>query len=99
MYYMSNDISNSLFSPVFATEVDVVGEVYKDPMGNMRPEYTRIPKPVNFIQRDPCTSKGDFCLSWINDSQYHREDIISKQMSTRNEQRYETRWTNNNIKN
>lgn len=99
MYYMSNDISNSIFSPVFSTEVDVIGQVYKDPMGNMKPEYTRLPKPVNFIKRDPCTSNGDFGLSWINDSQYHREDIMSKQMSTRNQQRYEPRWNNNNIKN
>jgi hypothetical protein len=99
MYYMSNDISSALFSPVFASKVEVVGSVYKDPMGNMLPQYTRYPKPVNFIERDPCTSKGQVGLSWLNDSQYQREDIISKQMSIRNKQCYEPRWTNNNIKN
>jgi hypothetical protein len=99
MYYISKDIQDSLYTPLFSSKVKVVGTLYRDPMGNIKPEYNRIPEStLNPIKREPCHSKGDYCLSWINDSQFHREDLLSKQMAIRNQQRFQTRWSNTNFK-
>lgn len=95
VYYITKDIADAFYEPVFSSKTDVVGVVYKDPMGSMKPEYHRIPKEqFDPIKREDCDSKGEFCLSWINDSQYQREDIISKQMALSNQQRFAPRWTN-----
>ena len=45
--------------------------------------------------RNPLTAKKDHyggCLSWIEDSLEHREDIMSLQMRKQLEQKYEPRW-------
>jgi hypothetical protein len=95
VYYITKDLADAFYEPVFSTKANVVGTVYKDPMGAMKPEYHRIPEETfNPIERDDCDANGDGCLSWINDSQYHRADLISKQMALRNQQRFAPRWTN-----
>ena len=93
-YYITKDIQDSLFRPLFSSKANVVGTLYKDPMGSMKPEYHRIPESaLDPIKREPCDSKGEYCLSWINDSQFHREDLLSRQMAVRNQQRFQTRWS------
>lgn len=94
LYYNSKDREDAYYEPLFSTPADVVGYMYKDPMDNIRPQYTRIP----IEKYDPITDSncdyGSDCLSWMRDSQFQRQDILAKQMAPINEQRWEPRWTN-----
>lgn len=92
LYYIPRDIEDSFFEPNFSEKAAVIGTLYKDPMDNMKPEYTRIPKSLNCFNRQ-CET-GNYCLSFINDTQYQREDILSKQLTIPNQQKYSARWTN-----
>ena len=54
-------------------------------MDAIKPQYSKVPinsKNTNYS-----------CLSWINDSTGHREDIMQRQQRKNNEQRYEPRWS------
>lgn len=59
----------------------------------MKPRYER--KPLTCTSHLN-TTRNNYSggLSWIEDSQEFREDIISKQMAKNNQQRWEPRWTN-----
>jgi hypothetical protein len=98
LYYTVNDLEDTLFKPLFSRNATVVGNMYKDPMGSMKPEYTRIPheKQDHAILTDPCDVTGGYSLSYIKDTQAHREDLLSYQMRKRNQERYTPRWRNNN---
>jgi hypothetical protein len=88
VYYIDKSKQDAYFEPLFSIKSRTVGTMYTDPMGNIKPVYTRTPLP------DP-TNKYNNCLTDIRDSQYHREDILSKQMRVINQTRWEPRWTNN----
>jgi hypothetical protein len=89
MYYIDESIKHPFFKPNFITPSTVDGKVYQDPMGSVKPQYHRSPicnKPLrddNFIYNN---------LSWIQDSQEFRENIMASQMEKRNQQRWESRW-------
>ena len=94
LYYIGKDREDAFYQPIFSNNATTVGTLYKDPMGGMLPQYTRIPdKKFNPVLGDTCDVSGNDCLSFLKDSQIHREDIISHQMSTINKQRYAPRWT------
>ena len=89
-YYVDKSIKDPFFDPIYTIPAHITGELYKDPMDSFKSQYER-----HFLNRDPinsvnCSYNG--CLSWIQDSQEHREDIISKQMRKHNEQRWQNRW-------
>jgi hypothetical protein len=92
MYYIDKSIEDPFFSPVFATTAETTGYLFQDPMGAMKPHYNRTPITCdNPITRSRC--KGyEGGLSWIQDSGNQREDIISKQMSFTNQQKWASRW-------
>lgn len=93
VYYINKEKEEPFFSPLFTTPAYTYSELYQDPMGAMKPKYYRFPiKHTNPLNRDKNSYEGD--LSWIEDSMFHREDLLSKQMSRNNEQRYESRWMN-----
>jgi len=92
-YYVDRSIENAYFDPLFAEKAKEVSVLFKDPMGSNKPEYTRIPL-VN--TNNPTVSKPKeypYCLSFIQDTQSHREDLLSYQMRKRNQERWETRWS------
>lgn len=92
MYYVDGSISDPFFTPVFSTQARVFSTVYKDPMGSLKPHYYREPLKCN----NPLDTTHDTYvggLSWMQDSDSFREDIMSKQMSRINQQRYEPRWS------
>lgn len=93
LYYTDKSIEDPYFNPLFSQPARVGTVVYKDPMGAMKPEYPRIVEQTKLIGDDQCDNKG-FCLSWMRDSQQHREDILASQMAKRNQQRWEPRWAN-----
>lgn len=89
-YYINNDSKYVYNEPLFSIESNVTGVLYTDPMGSIKPCYIRETEsydPINDVDNDE--------LSWIRDSQYHREDILASQMSVINRRKWEPRWTNN----
>src|SRR3989344_4237511 len=93
-YYVDRSIDDAYFKPVFAEPAIETAVLYKDPMGALKPEYTRTPV-VN--TENPTVTTPEFypyCLSFIQDTQSFREDLMSYQMRKRNQQRWEPRWSN-----
>jgi hypothetical protein len=94
LYYVDKSREDPYYSPLFAQPARVATVVYKDPMGAMKPEYPRIVPNTKLIGDTDCDNEG-YCLSWIRDSQKHREDILASQMAKINQRRWEPRWSNN----
>lgn len=94
LYYINKDFQDAFYEPLFSEKATAVGTMYKDPMGNMRPQYDRIPnEKYDPILGNTCDN-GEYCLSWMKDTQFHREDLLARQMRSNNETRYAPRWTN-----
>lgn len=93
-YYIDRSIEDSLFQPLFENPANVEGKIYKDPMGATYPEYERIPIKNNSVlqTKNRTYTNG---LSWIDDSNETREDILHLQMRPQDRRRYATRWTGN----
>lgn len=95
IYYINKDFQDAFYEPLFSKKATAIGTMYKDPMGNMRPQYDRIPnEKYDPILGNPCDSAGEYCLSWMKDTQFHREDLLARQMRSDNETRFAPRWTN-----
>lgn len=95
LYYIDKDLENVYFDPLFAKPANMVGTLYKDPMGSMKPDYNRYPiEEYNPATEEVC--EFDYNLSFMRDTQYQREDILALQMRKHNQQRYAPRWTNVN---
>ena len=91
MYYIDKPLAPAYHKPVFDISADVYRSVYQDPMGALDSTYDRVPDN----QTDPINQhvdKYEGCLSFIQDSAEHRQDIISKQMSTQNREKWSSRW-------
>lgn len=90
-YYIDKSIEDPFFEPLYTNKIISSGQIYKDPMGGIKPEYERRPLRQNDpINMDRSSYNG--CLSWMEDTQEHREDLLSKQMRKYNQQRWEPRW-------
>ena len=91
MYYVDKSLEDPFFVPNFPTSATATGVLYKDPMGARKPQYVRKPilddNPIG-----PERNNYEGCLSWMQDSLSHRQDLLSLQMQKRNQQRYEPRW-------
>lgn len=94
MYYYDKSIEQPFFEPIFTIKSNVNGNLYKDPMDNYKPYYTHDTVDTYNPMIDS-SAKDGFCLSDISDSNYHREDIISKQMDLTNRTKYTSRWSSN----
>lgn len=90
-YYIDNSIKDPLFKPIFSIPARSTGAFYKDPMGSVKAQYDR--QSLNYY--DPINSGKKYYkegLSWLHDSQEHREDLLSKQMNKKNQERFECTW-------
>lgn len=97
IYYINKEQQDPFFTPNFTTSAYANGTLYQDPMGSMKPQYDRFPLKSS----NPLTTKKDHyegCLSWMEDSLEHREDLLARQMRKRNQERYEPRWYGYNKK-
>ena len=98
VYYVSKDIEDAFYKPLFTKKGTSIGTLYQDPMGAMKPEYDRIPdeqyNPV--LTNKECNTEDEYCLTFMRDTQFQREDILARQMRRRNQERWEPRWTNVN---
>ena len=91
VYYKNKELENAYHGPNFTNSSHITGYVYKDPMDSLKPIYQR--KPVKMSDHlNTKKDKYDGGLSWIQDSNEHREDLISHQMSKRLQQKWESRW-------
>jgi hypothetical protein len=91
-YYVNNSLREAHFEPLFTSNARTTGKLYRDPMGAFKPQYER---ELFIKRRDPINSdknsyEGE--LSWIQDTQEHREDILSLNMRKHNEQRWQSRF-------
>lgn len=77
-YYLSKDLAKPFVSQLFSPPVNYfVRYNYADPMGSVKPHYERC-----------STVYPNSCLSSVNDSQAHREDIMSRLLWKRNQTDY-----------
>lgn len=91
-YYIDRTQEDAFFQPNFSTSAQMVGTMYKDPMGAMKPQYDRYPITCS-DHLNTKRKRYDGSLSWIRDSEEHRQDLLSRQMRKINEQRWSPRWT------
>jgi hypothetical protein len=91
-YYVDKSIEDALFQPNFEKPASVTGRIYKDPMGGTYPEYVRIPLKYenNIKTKDKTYTDG---LSFLEQTNENKEDIMNLQMRNMNKTRYEPRWT------
>jgi len=89
VYYIDKSIENAYSKPNFVTPAKVTGYLHQDPMDAILPTYERKPE-----YRDPFAENDSYkyCLSWMDDTMAHREDIMASQMSVRNSQKWSARW-------
>lgn len=90
LYYINKSQQDPFYYPVFSSSAQVYGNLYKDPMGSIKPEYNRV--PLNHYDRFETRNNYDGNLSWIADSQEYREDLMASQMSKFNQQKWASRW-------
>ena len=76
-YYYGKDLAVPFISELFIKPGLVVKEDYVDPMDSYKPHYCR------------ASMDNKNCLNWIRDSQFHREDLMSRQIWNRNQTNYE----------
>ena len=95
IYYNDKSREDAYYDPLFAHPAQVNTVLYKDPMGAMKPEYPRTVDYKNPVSDTDC-DYGEYCLSFIKDTQMHREDILSGIMTQKNQQRWMPRWANLN---
>lgn len=94
VYYIDKSIQDAFYKPVYENNAYDTGVLYKDPMGSMKPQYLRQPVIGNNVLN---TKRENYQhgLSWMEDSNEQREDIIARQQLKNNQQKYSARWTGN----
>jgi hypothetical protein len=88
-YYVDNSIKDAYFNPVYNNKAFITKEIYTDPMNKTYTEFNR--QPLYDQQRNcgfQCVKLNQNCLSSIADTSEQREDIMSFQMRTINNDRY-----------
>lgn len=91
-YYIDESISDALYEPVYDIPSKVDSVLYKDPMDNLKPQYNREWNAPNGVRETPKFGETYGCLSFIQDTSHHREDIISHQQLKNNQQKWSARW-------
>jgi hypothetical protein len=91
-YYYGQDLATPFIPQLFVTGSRTNGKIYQpgainrplitkehyiDPMNSYKPHYCR----------EPIYNQN--CLNWIKDSQYYREDLMSKQLYNRNQNNFQ----------
>lgn len=75
IYYIDNTKDKSIYENVFGTPAKISHIVYKDPMDNIKHIQYREPLSVN--ERNKILNNTEPCLSFITDTDKHRQDIYS----------------------
>ena len=96
-YYIDNTIQDAFYSPVWAEPAVNEAVLYQDPMGAMKPEYNRkaLVNTENPTVTTPVTYP--YGLSFIQDTQTHREDLMAYQQRKNNQSKWSARWSASNF--
>ena len=78
VYYIDPTIQAAFYKPVFLTPCTATYEDYVDPMGSWKPHYKL---------NQPCSTQFNAGLSFINDTLWTRQDIMSLQQSVHNQEK------------
>jgi hypothetical protein len=93
-YYIDKSIEGAFYKPVFSEPAEEESTLFIDPMGGIKPEYNRRPliNTKNPLVTTP--SSYPYCLSFIQDTQSAREDIMALGTRKMNQSRWSARWAN-----
>jgi hypothetical protein len=86
-YYINNQLRDPYFYPNFTEQSKVYTYKYTDPMDVKKNYYIRKPIEKRDVFKSNTTYNG--CLSFIEDTSNHREDIMSSILNKRNFQSYQ----------
>ena len=91
-YYVNKQNEDPFFSPVFSSNSDynTTSVMYKDPMGGLKPQYIRHSNKQSNKIND--RNSFEYSLSWIEDSNEYREDLLAMRIQKLNENRWDARW-------
>jgi hypothetical protein len=91
-YYRDRSIADAFYRPVYSEPAKETAILYHDPMGLIKPEYNRTPL-IN-TENPVTTVRGNFpyCLSFLQDTQSFREDIMALQQRKNNQSKWTARW-------
>lgn len=96
IYYIDKSIEDAFYKPVFSEPALETAQMFVDPMTSFKPEYNR-QAMVN--TENPTTTTAmyyPYCLSSIQDSQSHREDLMALQQRKNNQSKWSARWAGMN---
>ena len=83
-YPKQRQIQNVYTEPNFVNNMRIDANLYFNPMGSTMPEYNRTMTKNNLKKPDQ--------LTWIQDTNENREELMSLQMRKMNRSMYETKW-------
>ena len=89
VYYVDKSIQDPYYSPNFPTTTKVNASLYQDPMGSLTPQYDRV---VDYDNHINSMKSNETELNSIADTNAFREDLMERQMSRINEQKWSSRW-------
>lgn len=78
-YYIDNEIKGAYYKPVYDIPADTIPFEYVDPMTSWKPHY--------ILAQDSRDIDNYSVLSSINDSSFHRENLIASQQAKFNQTR------------
>jgi hypothetical protein len=93
MYYIDKSIQDPFYKPVFSEPAEQHGILFRDPMGAVKPEYNREPLINKDNKAVTKTKQYPYCLSYLQDTQSHREDLIALQQRKNNQEKWSSRWS------
>lgn len=79
-YYIDEGLKDAFFEPLYSADTRATGRVYIDPMGSSKPEW-------NLPHTATCRNHPS-PLSFLQDSQFHREDMLALQMRRMNREKF-----------
>jgi hypothetical protein len=92
VYYVDKSIQDPFYKPVYSEPAEESTVLFKDPMGAMKPEYNRYPL-INTANPTVTTAKNyPYCLSYLQDTQSYREDLMALQQRRHNQEKWSARW-------
>jgi hypothetical protein len=91
-YYIDQSIAGAFYKPVFSEPAEEVLSLYKDPMGAMKPNADRraLVNTENPTVSTPVSYP--YSLSYLQDTQSFREDIMALQQRKNNQSKWSVRW-------
>lgn len=78
-YYIDNSIKDAFYKPIYDIPFKSMAYAYTDPMTSEKPHYVLINSNKDVYDYS--------CLSSLNDSSFHRENLIASQQAKYNQTR------------